>query len=356
MVIACPHALGLAIPLVIAVSTSLAAKSGLLIRDRQAFERAKDVKAVIFDKTGTLTEGRFGVTDVVVLTDISKEDALRFAAALEINSEHPIARGIVEHVGKMGLEIPQAESFAALPGRGVEGVVNGIRLKVVSPGYLIENGIEISSGEVEKLKKQGKTVVFLLRSGELGEELVAAIALADIVRDESKEAVKRLKAMDTRCMMLTGDNRFVAQWVADEPELDDFFAEVMPHEKAEKIREVQKKHAVAMVGDGINDAPALAQADVGIAIGAGTDVAIETADIILVRNDPRDVADVIELSRKTYRKMFQNLIWATGYNVVAIPLAAGILYSYGILLTPAAGVVLMSLSTVIVAINARLLK
>lgn len=356
MVIACPHALGLAIPLVIAVSTSLAVKSGLLIRDRQAFERAKDVKAVIFDKTGTLTEGRFGVTDVVVLTDISKEDALRFAAALEINSEHPIARGIVEHVGKMGLEIPQAESFAALPGRGVEGVVNGIRLKVVSPGYLIENGIEISSGEVEKLKKQGKTVVFLLRSGELGEELVAAIALADIVRDESKEAVKRLKAMDTRCMMLTGDNRFVAQWVADEPELDDFFAEVMPHEKAEKIREVQKKHAVAMVGDGINDAPALAQADVGIAIGAGTDVAIETADIILVRNDPRDVADVIELSRKTYRKMFQNLIWATGYNVVAIPLAAGILYSYGILLTPAAGVVLMSLSTVIVAINARLLK
>jgi Cu2+-exporting ATPase len=357
MVIACPHALGLAIPLVVAVSTSLAAKSGLLIRDRQAFERAKDLKAVVFDKTGTLTEGKFGVTDVIPLTEISNEDVLRLAAALESHSEHPVARGVVEHAEKIGLDIPAVEDFKALPGRGVEGVVNEKRLKVVSPGYLAENRIEVGSEEVEKVKKHGKTVIFLLKSDESGNEKpVAAIALADMVREESREAVERLKSMGVRCMMLTGDNKFVARWVAEELGLDDFFAEVLPHEKAEKIKEVQKKYAVAMVGDGINDAPALAQADVGIAIGSGTDIAVETADIILVRNDPRDVADVIELSRKTYRKMFQNLLWATGYNVVAIPLAAGILYSYSVLLTPAAGAVLMSLSTVIVAINARLLK
>jgi Cu2+-exporting ATPase len=364
MVITCPHALGLAIPLVVAVSTSLAAKSGLLIRDRQAFERAKDIKAVVFDKTGTLTEGKFGVTDVVSLSNLSEEEILRLAASLEANSEHPVARGIVESSLERGIDLLPVENFRALPGKGVEGSVKGAvkgkKLKVVSPGYLKERGIDVESQEVEKLKQQGKTVVFLLQSkgfdGEETEEVAGAIALADIVREESREAIQRLKTMGIRCMMLTGDNRYVAKWVADELGLDDFFAEVLPHEKAEKIKEVQKSYAVAMVGDGINDAPALAQADVGIAIGAGTDVAVETADIILVRNDPRDVADVIELSRKTYSKMFQNLLWATGYNVIAIPLAAGILYSYGILLTPAIGAMLMSLSTVIVAINARLLK
>ncbi len=352
MVIACPHALGLAIPLVVAVSTSIAAKSGLLIRDRQAFERAKDLQAIVFDKTGTLTEGRFGVTDILSLNGTAEAEILSISASLEANSEHPIAQGIVESAKGRGVKLLHAEEFKAIPGKGVEGKINGRNYKIVSPGFLRENGIEIKNENVEKLKQQGKTVVFLLE----GDKPTGVIALADVVRKESREAIDRLKSMGIRCMMLTGDNRFVAKWVAEELGLDNYFAEVLPHEKAEKIKEVQKNFVAAMVGDGVNDAPALAQADVGIAIGAGTDVAVETADIILVRNDPRDVADVIELSRKTYSKMRQNLLWATGYNAFAIPLAAGVLYSWGILLTPAAGAVLMSLSTVIVAINARLLK
>ena len=351
MVIACPHALGLAIPLVVAVSTSLAAKSGLLIRDRQAFERAKDLQAVVFDKTGTLTEGRFGVTDVLSL-DEKDENILSIAASLEANSEHPIAQGIVESAKRKGIKLEHVEDFKAIPGKGVEGSVNGKRYMVVSPGFLRENNIAVENPEVERLKEQGKTVVFLLEDGKL----IGAIALADMIREESREAIQRLKQMGIRCMMLTGDNQFVAKWVAEELGLDDYFAEVLPHEKAAKIKEVQRNFVTAMVGDGVNDAPALAQADIGIAIGAGTDVAVETADIVLVRNDPRDVADVIALSKKTYSKMKQNLLWATGYNSFAIPLAAGVLYSLGILLTPAAGAVLMSLSTVIVAINARLLK
>jgi Cu2+-exporting ATPase len=352
MVIACPHALGLAVPLVVAVSTSLAAKSGLLIRDRQAFERAKDLQAIVFDKTGTLTEGKFGVTDIIPLSDESEDEILMLTASLEASSEHPIAQGIVNSSKEKGIELKHVENFKAIPGKGVEGAVDRKKLKVVSPGYLKENRIEISDEEVEKVKQQGKTVVFLLEN----EKPAGAIALADIVRKESKEAISRLKEMGIKCMMLTGDNRYVAKWVSEELGLDDFFAEVLPHEKANKIKEVQQSYAVAMVGDGVNDAPALAQADVGIAIGAGTDVAVETADIVLVRNDPRDAADIIMLSKKTYSKMFQNLLWATGYNAFAIPLAAGILYAYGILLTPAFGAVLMSLSTVIVSINARLLK
>ncbi len=352
MVIACPHALGLAVPLVVAVSTSLAAKSGLLIRDRQAFERAKDIQAVVFDKTGTLTEGKFGVTDIIPIADMNENEALKLAASLEVNSEHPIAQGIVNSAKEKGIELIRLEHFKSIPGKGVEGLIDGRKLKVVSPNYLRENGIEINDDRIEKIKQQGKTVVFLIED----ERPLAALALADIVRKESKEAIESLKSMGIKCMMLTGDNRFVAKWVAEELGLDDFFAEVLPHEKADKIKEVQSRYAVAMVGDGVNDAPALAQADVGIAIGAGTDVAVETADIILVRNDPRDVADVISLSKKTYSKMFQNLLWATGYNSFAIPLAAGVLYGYGILLTPAFGAVLMSLSTVIVSINARLLK
>ncbi len=352
MVITCPHALGLAIPLVVAVSTSMAAKSGLLIRDRQAFEKARSLEAVIFDKTGTLTEGRFGVTDIISFSDedsrtndeINDEKVLILAASLESISEHPIARGILESAREKGIKPVPVESFSSIPGKGIEGIIKGKKYYVVSPGYLEEAGINLKSRKsedekidekIEEIKAQGKTVVFLLE----GERVLGALALADIVRKESKEAISKLKGMGIKCLMLTGDNRFVAAWVSRELELDDYFAEVLPHEKAAKVKEVQKQYVTGMVGDGVNDAPALAQADVGIAIGAGTDVAIETADIVLVKNDPRDVLYVIELSRRTYSKMYQNLLWATGYNVFAIPLAAGVLYGYGILLSPAIGAV-----------------
>jgi Cu2+-exporting ATPase len=351
MVIACPHALGLAVPLVVAVSTSLAAQSGLLIRERQAFERAKDIQAIVFDKTGTLTEGIFGVTDILTLGHLSESEVVQLAATLETNSEHPIARGIVKRAADQNISLVPTEKFHALPGKGIEAVVAGRNVKVVSPGYLKENHIEVTDPRVETILRQGKTVVFLLED----EQPVGVLALADIIRKESKEAITRLKSMGIRCMILTGDNRFVAQWVAEEIGLDEYFAEVLPHEKSDKIKEIQKRYTVAMVGDGINDAPALVQADVGIAIGTGTDVAVESADIVLVRNDPRDVADIIGLSKRTYAKMSQNLIWATGYNTFAIPLAAGVLIGYGILLTPAMGAVLMSASTVIVSINAKLL-
>ena len=352
MVISCPHAFGLAVPLVVAVSTSLAAKSGLLIRNRQAFERARDLQAVVFDKTGTLTEGRFGVTDIVPLSEIDEKEILRLTASLEASSEHPIAEGIVNDSKEKGFELVHVHDFKAIPGKGVEGLIQGKRWSVVSPGYLQESKIDLKDERVEKLEQQGKTVVFLLNENRP----VGAIALAGIIRKESREAIEKLKAIGIKCMMLTGDNRFVAQWVAGELGLDDFFAEVLPHEKAEAIKKVQKDYIVAMVGDGVNDAPALVQADVGIAIGAGTDVAVESADIVLVRSDPRDVVYIVGLSRKTYTKMFQNLVWATGYNAFAIPLAAGILYGYGVILSPAIGAILMSASTVIVAINARLLK
>ena len=352
MVISCPHALGLAVPLVVAVSTSLAAKSGLLIRDRSAFEKARDLQAVVFDKTGTLTEGRFGVTDIVPLADLNETEVLRMTASLETNSEHPIAAGIVNSLKEKGVEPVPIHEFRAIPGIGVEAQVMGKRWMVVSPGYLRENNIDLKDERLDKLAQQGKTVVFLLQENRP----IGAVALADIVRKESREAIDKLKSMNIKCMMLTGDSRFVASWVAEDLGLDDFFAEVLPHEKAQAIKKVQKEYIVAMVGDGVNDAPALVQADVGIAIGAGTDVAVESADIVLVRNDPRDVANIVSLSKKTYTKMFQNLMWATGYNALAIPLAAGVLYSYGILLSPAVGAILMSASTVIVAINAKLLK
>ena len=358
MVITCPHALGLAIPLVVAVSTSIAAKSGLLIRDRQAFESARNLQALIFDKTGTLTEGRFGVTDIISFSAEKNENGeeneriLSLAASLEASSEHPIAAGILESAREKGLEVRSVEEFSSIPGKGVEGLVEGKKFLVVSPGYLEEKGIVFKEEKIEEIKEQGKTVVFLLE----GEKVLGALGLADIIRKESREAISKLKGMGIKCLMLTGDNRSVAAWVARELELDDYFSEVLPHEKAEKVKEVQKQYITGMVGDGVNDTPALAQADVGIAIGAGTDVAIETADIVLVKNDPGDVLNIIRLSRSTYSKMYQNLLWATGYNIFAIPLAAGVLYGYGILLSPAMGAVLMSLSTVIVAINARTLK
>ena len=350
MVITCPHALGLAVPLVVAVSTAIAAKNGLLIRDRAAFERARNIQAILFDKTGTLTEGKFGVTDTVVLdSDMDEKELLKYAASLETYSEHPIAQGIVAS----SAEKYPAEDFAAIPGKGAKGKVNGKEILVVSPGYLKESSIEFSDERIEKLTSQGKTVVFVIIDGKLA----GAIALADIIRPESKEAITRLKDMGVRCMMITGDNEQVAKWVAEEVGLDEYFAEVLPDKKAEKVKEVQSRGLlVAMTGDGVNDAPALAQADVGIAIGAGTDVAIETADIILVKSNPLDAVAIVNLAKATYKKMVQNLAWATGYNVIAIPLAAGALYSFGILLSPALGAALMSLSTVIVAINARSLK
>jgi len=352
MVIACPHALGLAVPLVVAVSTTLAAKSGLLIRDRQAFERAKDLQVIVFDKTGTLTRGIFGVTDILPFDERGEEEVLMKAASLEANSEHPIARGIMRTAEERGIALIPPQDFRALPGKGVEGQLRGILTRIVSPGYLEEEGIMIQDQRVEKLATQGKTVVFVLQE----RSVVGALALADIIRDESREAISRLNAMGIRSMMLTGDNRFVARWVAEDLGLADYFAGVLPHEKSGKIREVQDQYRVGMVGDGINDAPALVQADLGIAIGAGTDVAVESADIVLVRSDPRDVADIIALSKKTYSKMVQNLLWATGYNSFAIPLAAGVASGYGIILTPAFGAALMSISTVIVAINAQTLK
>ncbi|MGD8362422.1 MAG: copper-translocating P-type ATPase [Gemmatimonadota bacterium] len=352
MVITCPHALGLAIPLVVAVSTSLGAKNGLLIRDRAAFESARRMEAILFDKTGTLTKGEFGVTEVLSFGGMEKEEVLELAAAVESRSEHPIARGIAEAVDKPG----SVEDFDSIPGKGALGKVDGRKVRVVSPGYLREEELghdALEDDQVAQLTQEGKTVVYVV----VEEEVQGAVALADIIREESKEAIRRLKEIGIKPMMITGDNERVARWVAEELELEEYFAEVLPDQKAEKVKEIQGRGLrVAMTGDGVNDAPALAQADVGIAVGAGTDVAVEAADIVLVRSDPLDVQAVTELSKATYRKMLQNLWWAAGYNILAIPLAAGALSWAGIVLGPAVGAGLMSASTVIVAVNARFLK
>jgi Cu2+-exporting ATPase len=350
MVITCPHALGLAVPLVVAVSTAISARNGLLIRNRNNFERARKIQAILFDKTGTLTKGEFGVTDIVSFDKgINKDEILKYAASVETRSSHPIARGIVSSAK----DTFDVKDFKAIAGKGTEGKVNGKEVKVVSPGYLKENNIKADEKQTQKLSGQGKTVVFVIIDGKAK----GAIALADIIRPESKEAIKRLKEMGIKCMMITGDNKEVARWVADEIGLDEYFAEVLPDQKVAKVKEVQARGMiVAMTGDGVNDAPALAQADVGIAIGAGTEVTVATADIILVRSNPLDAVSIIGLSRATYKKMLQNLGWATGYNVLAIPLAAGALYSLGVVLSPAVGAALMSLSTIIVAINARFIK
>ncbi len=356
MVITCPHALGLAIPLVVAVSTALSAQNGLLIRNRASFEGSRNINAIIFDKTGTLTQGKFGVTDVIPLNSVfDEDDILRYAASLEVYSEHPIAKGVVlsgeERLGRE--KFLQVEDFQSIPGKGVQGTVNGKRVEVISPGYLREYKIPISSEDADKLSKQGKTMVYLMVEGEVE----GAIALADIIREESANAIKKLKGMGIQCMMITGDRREVAEWVSSEIGLDKYYAEVLPQEKAEKVREIQSQgFTVAMTGDGINDAPALAQADVGIAIGAGTDVAIEAGDVVLVRSNPLDAVYVVKLARSTYSKMVQNLIWGAGYNIFAIPIAAGVLFGYGIVLTPAVGAILMSASTIIVAFNSRFLR
>lgn len=350
MVIACPHALGLAVPLVVARSTAIAATNGLLIRDRTAFEEARKTEAIIFDKTGTLTRGEFGVTDTLVFDEAhTPAEIVSYAGAVEAQSEHPIAKGVVASVK----EIWEVEGFKSIPGKGAEGEVRGRAVKVVSPGYIRAEGMTIDDPRFEALSAEGKTVVFVLIDGALA----GAIALADIIRPESKAAIGELQRMGIRCIMLTGDNKKVADWVAREIGLDGAIAEVLPHEKAEKVREIQARGlVVAMTGDGVNDAPALAQANVGIAVGAGTDVAIETADIILVRSNPGDVAAILGLARATYGKMIQNLLWATGYNAFAIPAAAGVFFPWGLVLSPALGAVFMSASTVICAINAQLLK
>jgi Cu2+-exporting ATPase len=351
LVITCPHALGLAIPLVVALSTSITAKSGILIRDRRAFETVRNIDAVVFDKTGTLTEGKFGVSDVV--SYIPEDELLKLSASVELNSEHIIATAIVKHSEEKGVKIPKTQDFKAIPGKGAQGKVDDKEVYVGSPGLIEEMKIDVEDKKITALQEQGKTVVFTVADGEL----VGAFALADRIRQESYEAVKELKELGIDVYMLTGDAPEVAKWVSKELGIDDYFAQVLPAQKAEKIELLKKEgKRVAMVGDGINDAPALVTADVGIAIGAGTDVAVESADIILVKNDPRDVAKVTGLSQKTYSKMVQNLWWAAGYNILAIPLAAGILNNIGIVLSPAVGAILMSLSTVIVAVNSQTLR
>jgi Cu2+-exporting ATPase len=351
MVITCPHALGLAIPLVGAVSTSLSAKNGLLIRNRTAFENSRKITTLVFDKTGTLTEGKFGVSSVKVFdSEYDEKSIIKIASSLEVNSEHSIAKGILDKAKELDLNISKSESFEVIKGEGVKGKVDSKEVKLVSKSFLDKNNIKIPE---EVTKKISGTLVFVLIDGKLK----GLIELSDKIREESYEAIKKLKKEGIKCWMLTGDNKEVAMEVADELELDGFFAEVLPHEKQDKIKELQDKdEVVAMTGDGINDAPALAQADVGIAIGSGTDVAAETADIILVNSNPKDVMALILFGKATYRKMVQNLFWATGYNVIAIPLAAGVLYNVGILISPTVGAILMSMSTVIVAINAGFLR
>jgi len=351
MVITCPHALGLAIPLVTAVSTSLSAKNGILIRNRTAFENSRKISVVVFDKTGTLTEGKFKVNSVISLDKkFNNKKIIQLAAALEKNSEHPIAKGILEKAERMKVSKLSISGFKAIKGKGISGKVQGKKIEVVSVGYLNERKILLPKNV--KLEESA-TNAFVI----VGNKLAGAIILSDKLKKESYNAIKNLKKAGIKCWMLTGDNNKIAKIVSKKLELDGYFAEVLPHEKQEKIKELQSKgEFVAMTGDGVNDAPALAQADVGIAIGSGTAVAAETADIILVNSNPEDVTSLILFGKATYSKMVQNLFWATGYNVIAIPLAAGVLYSYGILISPAIGAALMSLSTVIVAINAKFLK
>lgn len=352
IIICCPHALGLAMPLVTSVSTSLAAKNGLLIRNRAAFENARNLDTVVFDKTGTLTEGSFGVTDIQA-DCVSQDELLAIAASVEANSEHPIARGIVEAGKDRKLASLRVTDYQNLTGEGLRATVDGRPVKIVSPGYVKREGIAFDEKAYGSLAIEGKTVVFILRDNKL----LGFIALSDVVRPTAKEAVDELKQMDVTSMMLTGDNQRAADYAARQLNISKVFAEVLPGDKASKIDALHRDgRRVAMTGDGVNDAPSLAKADLGIAIGAGTSVAIETADVILVKSNPLDVVSILKLSRATFKKMVQNLIWATAYNVVALPLAAGLLYYQGVVISPAAGAVLMSLSTIIVAINARLLK
>ena len=356
LVIACPHALGLAIPLVVAISTTLGARSGLLIRDRRGLEEARNVTAVFFDKTGTLTRGEFRVVEITTRQGLAPDDALALAAAVEHDSEHTIALGVIKSAEEQGLYVRKAERFQALPGRGVQALVEGRTILVGGPALLREHGIQVDptlQTAIERAATRGQSAITMIE----GTSAMAVFAIADAVRPESREAIERLHAQHIEVIMMTGDARSVADSVAQELGIDTVFAEVLPDQKASKVKEVQQRgKRVAMVGDGVNDAPALLTADVGIAIGAGTDVAVEAGDVVLVRSDPRDVPRIVALSKATYRKMIQNLWWAAGYNIFAIPLAAGALAPWGIVLPAAMGAVLMSLSTVVVAVNAQLLR
>ncbi|HJU90286.1 MAG TPA: heavy metal translocating P-type ATPase [Gemmatimonadaceae bacterium] len=356
LVIACPHALGLAIPLVVAISTTLGARNGLLVRDRRGLEEARRLDTVVFDKTGTLTRGEFGVVDVATVDDIDEAKALRLAAAIEADSEHPIAQGIVRSARERGIEIAAGESFQSIPGKGVRARVDGRELYAGGPALVRDLALDVPSmirESAERAAGAGRAAVYLADE----RRVLAVFIVADVLRPESHEAIRALHARGIEVVMLTGDVRPVAEAVAAELSIDKVFADVLPEQKAAKIEELKRaRRRVGMVGDGVNDAPALVTADVGIAIGAGTDVAVEAGDIVLVRSDPRDAPRIITLSAASYRKMIQNLWWAAGYNVVAIPLAAGLLASRGFVLSPAVGAMLMSLSTVIVAINAQLLR
>jgi len=350
IVICCPHALGLAVPLVVAHSTAISAKSGLLIKNRTAFENSRKITTLVFDKTGTLTRGEFNVVRYeAVDSKYGKDDILKLAGALEQNSEHPIATGITRKVKELKLVLPEIKDFKAITGKGIQAIIDSQNVMVVSPGYLKENNLQANLQQSSK----AETIVYVIINGTVA----GVIALADEIRPESAQAIRTLHDQNIKTLLLTGDNKEVAKSVSDSLKMDGFIAEVLPHQKLEKIKELQSKgEFVAMTGDGVNDAPALAQANIGIAIGSGSDIAAETAGIVLVNSNPRDVANLIVFGKATYRKMIQNLVWATGYNIVALPLAAGILYQAGIMLSPAMGAVLMSVSTVVVAINARLLK
>jgi Cu2+-exporting ATPase len=356
LVIACPHALGLAVPLVIAISTTLGARGGLLVRDRRGLEEARNLTAVVFDKTGTLTRGEHRVVDIATTEDVSPDEAIRLAAAVERDSEHPIARAIVKSAEEKGTRIPPSSDFEYVPGRGLNATVEGRRFTAGGPNMLA--GLQLDPGPpirafVDRAAARGQSTIYLIEN----KRILAAFAVADAVRPESKEAIEQLHRANIEVVMITGDAKPVADAVAKELGIDTVLAQVLPEQKAQRIEELKAQgKKVAMVGDGVNDAPALVTADVGIAIGAGTEVAVEAGDIVLVRSDPRDVPRIVALSRASYRKMLQNLWWAAGYNIVAIPLAAGVLASYGILLSPAVGAILMSASTVIVAINAQLLR
>ena len=356
LVIACPHALGLAIPLVIAISTTLGARSGLLVRDRRGLEDARNLTTVVFDKTGTLTKGEFGVVDIATADGLSPDEALRLAAAVESDSEHSIAQGIVRSARDRGISVRAAESFEAIPGKGAKARVDGRVLHIGGPGLVRANSLQLPPAlhaASDRAAQRGQASIFLADE----RTVIAAFAVADVIRPESRDAVRALHDRHIEVVMMTGDAQPVAEAVSAELGIDTVFAGVTPEQKASKVRELQRAgKRVGMVGDGVNDAPALVTANVGIAIGAGTDVAVEAGDIVLVRSDPRDVPRIIALSQASYRKMVQNLWWAAGYNVVAIPLAAGVLEPWGFVLSPAAGAVLMSLSTVIVAINAQLLR
>ncbi|MDO8492403.1 MAG: heavy metal translocating P-type ATPase [bacterium] len=356
LVIACPHALGLAVPLVASISTTKAAQNGFLVKQRLALEAARTIDIVLFDKTGTLTKGEFGVVETWSIGNHTKDEILELAASLDALSEHPIAKAVVSKAKEQGLFLKEPKKFEALKGKGVKALIGESEVMVGGPSLLESLGAKVPNElerQVEDAGKKGQTIIFVLKDGLL----LGAMALADIIREESREAVEQLKKMGVRSAMITGDSDDVAKWVSEELRIDEYFARVLPNQKSEKVKELQKRNLkVAMVGDGINDAPALTQANLGIAIGAGTNVAIESAGIILVRNDPRDIVKIIRLSQMTYSKMIQNLWWAAGYNIFALPLAAGALAFKGILLEPAVAAVLMSLSTVIVALNAVMLR